>query len=100
MTSARVRLVVETAPSGASVGSLLLVIMLLAGLLDALVVAPWWIEEATPGVGLTRWVAITHMVVASGAPLYRLAEMAITPSLGVEMPASEFLAGAAGERGP
>lgn len=72
-------------------GLLLVIITLLAGLLGSPLESPLVDRRGkTPEVGLTRWVAIAYAVVAGGATLCRLAVVATTPSLGVDMPVREF----------
>ncbi|GAA5228008.1 hypothetical protein GCM10025778_25410 [Paeniglutamicibacter antarcticus] len=72
-------------------GLLLLIITLLVGLVGSLLASPLLDPRGvTPEVGLVRWVAIAHVVVAGGATLYRLAVVEIEPSVGVDMPVREF----------
>lgn len=44
----------------------------------------------TPGIGTTRAVAIVYVVIAAATTLYRLAEIAMSPSLEINMPVAEF----------
>lgn len=65
--------------------------MLLIAFLGALLVAPYVDRRGkTPEVGLTRWVAIAYVVITAGATVYRLLEIAMSPSLRISMPVQEF----------
>lgn len=80
------------------------IVMLLMALLVALLVAPYVHRKGgTPEVGLTRWVAIAYVVIAGGATIYRLAEIAMSPNLRISMPVQEFwpqIPASAGVEGP
>lgn len=65
--------------------------MLLIAFLGALLVAPYVDRRGkTPEVGLTRWVAMAYVEITAGAAVYRLLEIAMSPSLRISMPVQEF----------
>ncbi|MET0978275.1 MAG: hypothetical protein ABWX63_05610 [Paeniglutamicibacter terrestris] len=80
------------------------IVVLFAAFLGALLVAPFVDRRGkAPEVRLTRWVAIAYVVLAGGATIYRLLEIALSPSLKIDMPVGDFwprLPASAGVEGP